>query len=160
MDNQQIWYLTLHALARWRLRLALENLMIALRGHTSSYATKHNVCDAVNDSRQGVVSFTRSEAGDNRAKTGKDLQTIGATNQANVVLVQTQAVLLTNHHARRRSRQAGTTKGLEAHARAGTHLVPALTRLETATSVEASWSEKHPIMTITARDTIQTYPPK
>jgi hypothetical protein len=133
------------------------NLMIDLSRHTTTDTAKDDIRHKVNNSSNHIVSLTGRQAGDNGAKTRKDLQTIGTTNQAYIILIQSQRIGFSNDIGRGTDSQSGTKKGFQTHAGYGTSFVTNLSWLKTTTTSKISLTT-HVIGPSTARfDMVQGF---
>ena len=112
------------------------DFVIALRRHASCHGTKDSVRDTSDDTSGNVHGINVGHTGGNVATAGQNLQTIGASNQTNIVLVQSQVVPFPNDHGGRLYGQSRTTATLETHARTGTGFFAALAGLQAATSTK------------------------
>ena len=106
--------------------------------HASTDAAKGHVRNDIDDMRQHVVTFAFRETGHARQDARKDKEAIAASNQAHVILVQSQAIGLSNDIGRARHGWTWKQTGLEAHAQRRTRLFAELSRLETQTSAKLS----------------------
>ena len=131
--------LALHALTLRSTGFTVRNLVVGLGRHATCYTAKHHVCHAIRNGSRRVNRVTVRQTSQDPAKARQKLQTIRTTNQTNVVLVQTQTIAFANHHATRRRRQTGTTKGFQAHAGHGASRITATTRLQAATSAKVAY---------------------
>ena len=130
--------------------LAMANFMIDLSGHATTDTAKDDICHTVNNSSNHIVSLTGRQAGDDGAKTGKDLQAIGTTNQAYIILIQSQRIGFSNNIGRGTDGQTGTAKGFQTHAWYGTSFVTYLSWLKTTATSKISLTT-HVIGPSTAR---------
>jgi hypothetical protein len=135
--------------------LAMANFMIDLSGHATTDTAKDDIGYKVDNTSNHIVSLTGCQAGDDGTKTGKDLQAIGTTNQANIILIQSQGIGFSNDIGRGTDGQSGTTKGFQTHAGHGTGLITDLSWLKATTPSKVSLTT-HVIRPATARfDMIQ-----
>jgi hypothetical protein len=114
------------------------HFVVGLSGRTTRDGTKDGIGKAVNDFRNLVVALTWRQTRDDAEAKRKDLKAIRASNEADVVLIQTQMIMLTNDHGGRAHGQPGTGAGFEAHAGDGARALAHLTGLNAATPAVVS----------------------
>ena len=71
--------------------------MMNLRSHASSHGTKDDIGQPSRDMCSAIDFFGISQAGCQVTATREDLQTVGATNESNIILVQPQSIMLANY---------------------------------------------------------------
>ena len=98
--------------------------MIGLGCHACTDGTEHGVGNAVNDSSCDVVSLAGGDASDDEAHAREDLQAVIASNQPDIIFIQTKIVPLANHVRGRADSTPRTAKCLQTHAGHGTRGVP------------------------------------
>mmetsp|Transcript_25530 Transcript_25530/g.70512 ORF Transcript_25530/g.70512 Transcript_25530/m.70512 type:complete len:281 (-) Transcript_25530:112-954(-) len=118
--------------------VAQVDFVIDLGRHATGHAAKDGVGEAPRDAGGNVNGVAIREASDNVAAAGQNLQAVGAPNETDIILIQFQLVLLTNHHGRRRYGQTWTAARFQTHAGYGALFVTALAGLQTATTPKIS----------------------
>ena len=128
--------LSIHALPLWgrRGRLAKLHFMMHLRRHTSTDATKDNVGNSIDNTSQRIISFAICKGRHTTQQTRKIKETIGASDQANVVFVQSQLVGFAKYIGSGRSSWSWANGCLGTHAAGRTCLLAHLSRLQAAAS--------------------------
>ena len=85
-----------------------------------------------------VIAFATGHTRDQLTDAGQHRQTVATSDQANIVVVQTQAVVFANDHGRGTDGKTGTEAGFEAHTWYRTSFFAHLTGLQAATAAEVS----------------------
>jgi len=70
--------------------------VIGLSSHASRNTAKDNIGNTVDDFGSSVISFAGSNNSDESKDTGKTLQAVVASNELDIILIETQLVLLPN----------------------------------------------------------------
>jgi hypothetical protein len=89
--------------------------MIGPCRHATRYTAEHNVCREVDDTNNGIIPWavnTDIEEGSNACQ---ELEAVVTPNEANVILVKAQVILLHHHSLRRRNGHTGAAEALETH---------------------------------------------
>lgn len=107
-----------------------------LGGSTSRNGQKDSIGNEIDNVRHLVVAFAISHACDQLADAGQHHQTVAASDQTNIVVVQTQAVVFADDHGRGADGQTGAAAGFETHTWNGTGFFTHLARLQATAATE------------------------
>lgn len=119
--------------------LAFRDFMIDPGQHTPAYATEGDFCSRV-DSLHTVIGYRLiTDAIEKGADKCGGCQTVVASNETNVVFIQSKAVLLHDHRLSRAHSHTREATSLQAHAALGTAV------LSHATGLNAAAAAEHPL---------------
>jgi hypothetical protein len=114
------------------------NFMMYLRRHASSDTTKDHIGHHVDTMCQGVISLTLGTSSDTGQTKTTNLQTIGTTNQLNIIVIQSQSIRVPNDMRRGTDGGSRTQCRFQTHTGTRTGRFTQLTGLETATTTKIS----------------------
>lgn len=129
----------MHHLPHWRCPIIFQShFVVHLSSHASSDSEEDHIGNAVHNTCQSIIAFAISAASDATQDNRKIEQTITATDETNIILIQSQLILLTDDIRSCRNSRSGAYASLEAHAGNWTGGFTHFPRLQTAAAAKVS----------------------
>jgi len=112
--------------------------MIDLGRHASGDGTKDGIGQTSRDTSGDIDGIAIGQTGRNVTAAGQHLQTIGTTNETDIIRIQSQIVAFANHQGGGGHGQTGAATRFQTHARTRASTFTKLAGLQTATTTKVS----------------------